>query len=188
MSQHDKGPSGADLTPKQRRFVEEYLVDFNATGAAIRAGYSAKSASSIGYENLRKPQIQAAIRETRDRLTQRAEITVERVLRELGLLGFSNMADYVRVTPDGDPYVDLSRLTREQFAAVQETTVEDFTEGRGDDARQVRRVRIKLASKDAALEKLGKYLGLFSDTPPPPPGAEITEIRRTIVHPKPPKE
>ena len=60
------------MTPKQERFVAEYLLDMNATAAAIRAGYSRKSASAIGNENLRKPEISEAIkkalRETNDAL------------------------------------------------------------------------------------------------------------------------
>lgn len=74
------------LTAKQERFVEEYLVDFNATQAAIRAGYSAKTAKSIGQENLTKPVISAAIAEHRASLTQKTALTreliVEGLLRE----------------------------------------------------------------------------------------------------------
>lgn len=70
------------LTPLQVRFVEEYLVDLNATQAAIRAGYSKNTAAEQGYENLRKPQIVAAIAEARQRQQERTEITADRVLRE----------------------------------------------------------------------------------------------------------
>src|SRR5882762_11035679 len=73
------------------------------------------------------------------------------------------MADYMRVGPDGDPVLDFSKLTRDQAAALTEVTVEDFLDGRGEDARQVRRVKFKLASKLLALELLGKHLGLFKD-------------------------
>ncbi|MFG0381089.1 terminase small subunit [Pseudomonas sp. zbq_18] len=71
-----------ELTPLQARFVDEYLTDLNATQAAIRAGYSEKTAAEIGYENLRKPQIVAAIAEARARQQERTEITADRVLRE----------------------------------------------------------------------------------------------------------
>ena len=65
--------------------------------------------------------------------------------------------------PDGDPVLDWSRLTRAQTAALVEVTVDDFKDGRGEDARDVRRVLFKLADKRAALVDLGKYLGLFKD-------------------------
>jgi phage terminase small subunit len=71
------------MTPKQERFVEEYLVDLNATQAAIRAGYSAKTAFTIGHENLRKPYIQEAIQKAKTKVSEKLEITVETVL--LGL-------------------------------------------------------------------------------------------------------
>ena len=71
------------LTGKQRRFCDEYLIDLNATRAAVRAGYSAKSAEAIGYENLRKPQISAALAERRSTLSRQAEITQELVIRGL---------------------------------------------------------------------------------------------------------
>ena len=71
------------LTAKQAAFVQEYLVDLNATQAAIRAGYSKKTAEKIGYENLRKPEIQAAIKEAMDRREKRSNITQDFVLSEL---------------------------------------------------------------------------------------------------------
>lgn len=71
------------LTPKQARFVEEYLVDLNATQAAIRAGYSVKSAAIQGHENLRKPNIQAAIIAAREERTKRTEITQDYVLKTI---------------------------------------------------------------------------------------------------------
>jgi phage terminase small subunit len=81
-------------------------------------------------------------------------------LRELARLGFSNMLDYMRVGDDGDPYLDFSDLTREQAAAIAEVTVEDFKDGRGEDARDVRKIKFKLADKKAPLELLGRHVGL----------------------------
>jgi phage terminase small subunit len=149
------------MTPKQCRFVEEYLVDLNATQAAKRAGYSQRTAFAIGRENLHKPSIQAALTAAMDDRARRTEITADRVLRELALIGFANMADYMRAGPSGDPVLDFSRLTREQAAALVEVTVEDFMDGRGEDARAVRRVKFKLADKRAALVDMGKHLGMF---------------------------
>src|SRR4051812_9638179 len=76
------------LTAKQQRFVEEYLVDLNATQAAIRAGYSEKTAYKIGAENLRKPQIQEAVAQARGKLSKQTQITSERVLQEYARLAF----------------------------------------------------------------------------------------------------
>ena len=73
----------AKLTPKQQRFVEEYLIDLNATQAAIRAGYSEKTAYSVGHENLKKPEIQKAIEEAQEKLSNKAQVTVEMVVQGL---------------------------------------------------------------------------------------------------------
>jgi phage terminase small subunit len=71
------------MTPKQQRFVEEYLIDLNATQAAIRAGYSSKTAYAIGEENLRKPEISEAIQAAMDERSSRTEITADYVLQSI---------------------------------------------------------------------------------------------------------
>ncbi len=73
----------AKLTPKQQRFVEEYLIDLNATQSAIRAGYSAKTAQEIGSENLSKPMVAKAIAEAQEKLSNKAQVTVEMVVQGL---------------------------------------------------------------------------------------------------------
>ena len=151
------------LTPKQERFCEEYLVDLNATAAARRAGYSPNTAGAIGNENLSKPEIAARISELRKVQSDKVQVDAERVLRELCLLGFSNMADFLRTNEDGSAYVDFSMLTREQAAAIVEITVEEYVEGKGDDARDVKRTKFKLADKKGALVEIGRHLGMFDD-------------------------
>lgn len=151
------------LSDKQRDFVDQYLIDLNATQAAIRAGYSAKTAGSQGFDLLKRPEIQDYLAERRADLQKRTDITQERVLQELAKLGFANMADYMKPGANGDPFLDFSALTRDQAAALQEVTVEDFVDGRGEDARDVRRVKFKLADKRAALVDIGRHLGMFSD-------------------------
>lgn len=153
----------AKLTPKQVRFVEEYIIDLNATQAAIRAGYSKKTARAIGQENLTKPDIQAAISAAQEARSIRTEITQDMVLEELAKIGFANMKNYMGITGDGDPFMDLSTLTEAQAAALAEVTVEDFKDGRGEDARDVRRIRFKLYDKRAALVDIGRHLGMFTD-------------------------
>lgn len=149
------------LSLKQKRFVAEYLIDLNAAQAAIRAGYSAKTARKTGCKNLTRPGIAEAVAAAQSKMAAKLEITAEGVLQEFALIGFANMADYMKVGPDGDPWLDFSKLTRAQAAALAEVTVEDFKEGRGEDARDVRRVKFKLHDKRAALADLAKHLGLF---------------------------
>lgn len=151
------------LTNKQARFVEEYLVDLNATQAAIRSGYSEKTAGAIGTENLAKPLIAKAIEEAQQARSERTEITADRVLNELAKLGFSNMMDFMRVGADGDPVTDFSALSRDKAAAISEVTVETFKDGTSKDARDVRRVKFKLTDKRAALVDIGRHLGMFKE-------------------------
>ena len=149
------------LTPKQRCFVEEYLVDLNATKAAVRAGYSPRTAHVIGSENLTKPEILACIRAEMDRRSHRTRLNADAVVQELALLAYSNMLDYGQVQADGTMIVNLAGLTREQAASIGEMTVETYTDGAGDAAREVKRVKVKLIDKKGALELLGRHFGLF---------------------------
>ena len=100
------------MTTKQARFVEEYLIDLNATQAAIRAGYSAKTAHEIGRQNLRKLEIAAEIKKAQTKRAERVEVTADWVVNELRKIAGANMADYMKSTPSGDPYHDFSALTR----------------------------------------------------------------------------
>lgn len=147
------------LTPKQERFIAEYLIEPNATQAAIKAGYSAKTAYSIGQENLNKPEIAARLAEKQQKLADKYEVTADRVIRELALIGFANMLDYITPDAAGSAFVDLSDLDRNRAAAISEITIDTM---RGEDEqRQIVRTRFKLHAKRDALELLGKHLGLF---------------------------
>lgn len=168
------------LTPKQQRFVDEYVIDLNATQAAIRAGYSARTAKAQGSRLLTNVDLRAAVAEKQGKIAAGLGVTVERVVSELAKIGFANMHDYMRVGPDGDPYLDFGKLTRDQAAALIEVTVEDFTEGRGEDARNVRRVKFKLADKRASLVDLGKHLGMFVEKHEVGASDPLAELLRQI--------
>jgi phage terminase small subunit len=149
-------PKPKKLTAKEHRFVEEYQVDFNATQSALRAGYSPRSARSIGAENLTKPDICAAIAAAVEKLKAKAVKTAEDVQAELERLAFANMLDYMRIDDfSRDPRLDFSALTREQAAAIRKLTVESFLErdpdGEKGAMRQVRRVKFELHDKRRAL-------------------------------------
>lgn len=159
----------ANRPNKHALFVQEYLIDLNATKAAERAGYSKRTARSQGNRMLTNVDIQTQIQAAMDRRAERIGITADRVLNELALLGFANMLDYIQVRPDGGATVDLSKLTRDRAAAIAEITVEEFTERTGQDKdgkpifADVRRTRFKLADKRGALVDLGRHLKLFTD-------------------------
>ncbi len=125
------------LNAKQQRFVAEYLVDLNATQAAIRAGYESKNADVTGPRLLGNVGIAAAIAEGQKELAEKAGVTAEKIVAELAKLGFSNMRDYLGVNSDGSPYVDLSAVDRDKWAAVGEVTIDHLVKRDGDDTKQV---------------------------------------------------
>ena len=150
------------LTPKQQRFVDEYLIDLNATQAAIRAGYSAKTAAVIGNENLIKPYIADAIAKAQAERSERTEITQDMVLQELAKIGFANMLDYMTPNDRGEMYIDMSKLTRDQAAAIGEYQTETVS-GKGE-MPDVEKTKFKLLDKRQALVDIGRHLGMFKDT------------------------
>ncbi len=147
---------------RERTFCQEYVKDLNGTRSAIAAGYSKKSAHVFASRLLKNVKVKAILARLMKKQADKQEISAEKVLAELSKMGFSNLLDYMSVE-SGEAYLDLSKMTREQAAAMQEITVDEYTDGRGDGARQVKRTRFKLADKARSLELLGKYLKLFAD-------------------------
>lgn len=140
----------AKLTEKQKRFVAEYLVDLNATQAAIRAGYSPKTANRIGSQNLSKVDVQTEIEKRRATLRNKLEITQEKVLEELAAIAFANGADFATVNQNGivriTPTSELPEEKRKAIASIKE----------GQYGTEV-----KVHDKVKALELLAKHLGMF---------------------------
>jgi phage terminase small subunit len=149
------------LRPKQQRFVEEYCTDWNATQAAIRAGYRAKRARQIGYENLTKPDIQAAIQARQQALQGRCEVTQERVVQELAGIAFSDLRHYVQWGPDGVRLEPSATLTPAHSRVVKQV-VETVT-------KEGQTLRITLHDKVSALDKLARHLGLYQGQDPEEP-------------------
>lgn len=144
---------------QHERFCQLKVTGSTDIDAYVAAGYKHNYGNASALA--REAHVKARITELLQAAAKDAEVSVADVLRELAKLGFANMADYMRTTPGGDPALDFSALTRDQAAALVEVTVEDFVDGRGDDARDVRRVKFKLADKRAALVDIGKHLGMF---------------------------
>ncbi|MEB2275881.1 terminase small subunit [Bacillus sp. ILBB4] len=179
------------LTPKQKRFVEEYLVDLNATQAAIRAGYSEKTAEAIGHENLRKPKIKMFIDEALKTRAHRAEISADKVLQELAAIAFANATDVVNVkdveyissykwmldgeeverndyTPSSEEYERMERvpvMEIRQSVFIKETEALNAFQKKAISGMKETKygIEIKFHDKVRAIELLGKHLGLFTD-------------------------
>lgn len=140
------------LTPKQQRFVEEYLIDLNATQAAVRAGYSEKTSEVIGHQLLKKTLVAEAVAQAQAERSERTEVTADNVVRELARIGFEDMGVYAKWGPDGVSLVESSEVDTKPVAEVKETH-----------SKYGSSISFKLHDKVAALEKLGKHLGIFID-------------------------
>lgn len=188
--------------PKHEAFCQAYVRGQhagNGTAAYVKAFKCAPKTAGVNACKLLKKtsitsriaELQAQVAKIEDDATAKAieklAITKERVLRELSLIGFANMLDYVRVTEAGDPEIDLSRLERDTAAAVQEVTIDSYQDGRGEDAKEVKRIRFKLGDKRAALVDMGKHLGLFVGLPPPAASTVNVTVKAELVD-RPPRE
>lgn len=145
----------AKLTDKQKLFVDEYLIDLNAKQAAIRAGYSVKTAEQIGYQMLQKTSVSDAIAQAMAMRSRRTGITADRVLNELAKIGFANAADIINfgsatVQEDAD---------RDDTACIQSIKVKTIPTEDGEITER----EVKLYDKKAALELIGRHLGMFKD-------------------------
>jgi len=149
------------MTPKQKRFCEEYLVDLNATQAAIRAGYSKKTAKVKGCQLLTKVNIDKYIRAQLENRSTRTQIAQDDVLSELGKIAFNDLGEML--TEDGrlKNLNDMSESSRCAISGIENS--EEF-EGKGVDREHTGTLRkIKTWDKLKALELLGKHLGMFVD-------------------------
>ena len=173
---HDKGPSAAPrgrktavprLGVRQRRFVEEYLVDMSPVRAAERAGYAQDRAARTASRLLRSPAVLEAVEQAMRRRAARTEVTQDLVVRELAAVGFSVMTDLCHWSDEGVRLRDSTDLSRAQAAAVAEVRESSTARGgrpaRGEQPDGPVRggVQVKLHSKLKALEMLARHLGMF---------------------------
>ena len=144
----------AKLTIKQQCFVNEYLIDLNATQAAIRAGYSAKTADAQGSRMLTNVKVQQAISEAMAKRSRRTGVNQDRVVLELAKIAFVKMTDVV----------DSDGAIREDATDDDLSCIESIKVKRSDtDTGSSEEREVKVASKLKALELLGKHLGMWND-------------------------
>lgn len=150
----------AKLTDKQKRFIEEYLIDLNATQAAIRAGYSAKTASRIAIELLNKTHVQAYLQERQQALQDKMDISQERVLAELAAIGFADATDFVGIEMQGcgeDSYPDIVIKPTDKLPKMKRAAIAGIKQGRSG-------IEIKLNDKLRALEQISRIMGYVKDS------------------------
>lgn len=158
----------AKLTAKQQRFVEEYLIDLNATQAAIRAGYSARTAAVIGEENLRKPDIKKKLNAAMAARSERTNITADRVVSELAKIGFSDIRKValwgthgIKTTDkEGNETVEINHGLK----IIDASEIDDNTAAAISEVKEYKgAITIKMADKLGALNSIARHLGMFND-------------------------
>jgi phage terminase small subunit len=144
----------AKLTDKQQRFVDEYLIDLNATQAAIRAGYSTKTADQQGSRMLANVKVKQAVAEKQAQRSKRTGVNQDRVVLELAKVAFAKMTDIVdsngKIKEDASP---------DDLACIESIKYKESDNEYGGSVER----EVKIASKLKALELLGKHLGMWSD-------------------------
>lgn len=152
-----------DPTGKALLFAMEYLVDRNATKAAKRAGYSEATAYSQGHRLLKNVEVAAYIRRESEKRYAELHMGAGEVMAEIAKVARFNIQDITTITRDGDPYIDLSLADRDTLAAIGQMSIKDVVEGRGDDARTVREVKVTPFNKLDALKTIAQHHGLLKE-------------------------
>lgn len=155
------------LAPKHARFVEEYLVDLNATQAAIRAGYSTKNADVVGPRLLGNVGVAAAIAEGQAKRSERLEITADMWLRELWIIGHSDLQDYVNIDEGGlivaKSFDEMPENASRALESIEENRTIKESAG-GDESNIINsKIRFKMHSKIEALKIIGQHLGFMKE-------------------------
>lgn len=157
------------LNIRQQKFVDAYFTSGNATQSAKDAGYSHRTAYQQGAALLKQPAVKEALAARRQEYWKSKHMGPDELLWLVAGQARNPLANILHVTPDGDPYLDLSKATPEDLAHVSEVTIEDFVDGREVDEegnvikRDVRRVKLKLTDPDKARDKLMRHHGLMKD-------------------------
>ena len=152
--------------PKQSAFCREYVLDYNGTQAAIRAGYSKRTAYSQSFDLLKKPEIQKEIQSLESRIENKVLITKEKILRELSMIGFANMADHVTIddTTGCVQAVGIDSLPVGASRAIKKVKERRIIKStaKGDEVLEST-FEFELHDKQQALVNMGKELGMFKE-------------------------
>jgi phage terminase small subunit len=146
----------AELNPKQKRFVEEYLVDMNATQAYIRAGYSPKNADVNSTQLMGRPSVRACIDKAIAERSRRTGVTVDRVVRELARIALADPTKIIN-TETGEIVTDDNEDNNAAIASIRVKTTKT------KDGEDVIDREVRVWDKNKALELLGKHLGMYTD-------------------------
>lgn len=153
------------LKPQHKLAAEIYMSNgFRQNEAMIDAGFTKSTANSNAHVVFGRPEVLEYIKRRMEERAQKYEVTADRVVNEMAKIAFFSLGDaIVEAGDDGTVSIDVTKLSKDQRAALAEFTIEEYTEGRGEARLGVRKVKLKPFDKKAALDSLMRYLGLFND-------------------------
>lgn len=148
---------------RRRLFVAEYLIDLNQTQAAIRTGYSRKTAKQQASRLLTFVDVQEGIAEGMAARSKRTEIDADKVVRELAKVGFASMRNFITIDAQGQPVINMTDTDADSLDALSEISTETVMErvAEGEASQMIRKTRIKLHDKLRALQSLAEHTGVF---------------------------
>ena len=153
------------LNARQEAFCDRYVIDGNATQAAIEAGYGHKFAAQTGYKLLRDPRIQRRIEEKRQSLASHAEVTPEQLVHQYRRIAFTNPTDLIVENGDGTQrFKTPAELSEDEKVLIQDVTIHTKTVRTAEGGQEVvQSFRYKLATRKEALDSLARINGMFRD-------------------------
>ena len=144
---------------RQELFAKEYVIDLNATRAAISAGYSESTASEIGSKLLRNTKVKRRIEALIAKRLSKLEISGDKVLERYEAMAEGNIADFITIEADGTARVDVSNKNRAALYAIQKLSTDTYVTGAGNNKRVVTTVKLELADRLKANESLRNING-----------------------------
>ena len=181
MAAERRGKIKPRFNAKQMAFMRSYVVNQNATQAAIEAGYSKKTAYSQGQRLLKKVEVKSMIDSVIAKVAERQQVRAEEVIAHTKYIGLSNMFDYILYDDDGHPYFDLKKIEKRDFmvgAAVSSTKIRRYeTTSENGDITVTTETEVKLHDKKSALKMLGEATGAFTKLSP-----GISEAPKVEMH------
>lgn len=171
--------STADLTPKQQVFCLEYLKDFNATRAALEAGYSKKTAYRTGAENLRKPQVQRFLAEQAKARMEKAGIEVDAILGGWKDIAFADVRRYLKKNDLGYLEINIDAALADKDNIIHKIKQRDL--GQTPEGKRITETQLEMYDRRSGLEALSKYLKLYQEgkqEEPVKPAVDQEEAKR----------
>lgn len=143
--------------------IDWFMRGYSKEDALLKAGYSEVVAKSDAGSVFNRPEVKAEIERRQQRAMEKSQVDANWIIARLKEIAEANLGDLLVIEDDGSARFDMNKMTPSLRAALGEFTVDSYNEGRGENKKVVKKMRVKLADKLRALEMLGKHLGLFAD-------------------------